>query len=191
MKLRTALQCVALIAPMVSIGADTTMQTMHDTALASPMANAPSLPIAVPESLRKNYVHLGSWLVADANAPGHGFHDVYTELSSVEAYRKTGRFPDGTTLVKEIRGIGSGTLTTGAAQWATEPGLWFVMVKDANGRFRDSPLWGDGWLWALYEAKAPTTNVATSYGEACQGCHIPAAKTDHVFVQGYPTLKRE
>ncbi len=191
MKLRIVLQCVALIAPMVSIGANNTMQTMHDNAPDSGMAKAQSLPIAVPDDLRTKYVHLGSWLVADPNAPGHGFHDVYADFNSVETYRKTGRFPDGMTLVKEIRSIGSGTLTTGAAQWATEPGVWFVMVKDAKGRFRDSPLWGDGWLWALYEAKAPTTNVATSYGEACQGCHIPAAKTDHVFIEGYPTLQRE
>ena len=189
MKIRSALLYAALIAPMVSIGANTAMQARPNSDKDRNSARPAAPPIAVPRDVRISHVHLGSWLVPDPKAPGHGFHDVYAERSSVETYRKTGHFPDGTTLVKEIRSIGSGTLTTGAAQWATEPNVWFVMVRDAKGRYRDSPLWGDGWLWALYEAKAPTVNVATSYAEACQGCHIPAAKTDHVFVEGYPSLK--
>lgn len=146
--------------------------------------------IRLPADFRLNWVHLGSWVVADAKAPGHGFHDVYARSDAVKAYRATGQFPDGTVLVKEIRKIGEGTLTTGQAQWATEPAVWFVMVKDAKGRFEGNPNWGDGWGWALYEAKDPTRNVSKSYAETCQGCHVPAASTDRVFVTGYPTLKR-
>lgn len=52
-------------------------------------------------------VHLGSWIVRDEKAPGYGFHDVYTDAKSVAAYRKTGSFPDGTVLVKEIRSVRS------------------------------------------------------------------------------------
>jgi hypothetical protein len=153
-------------------------------------ASTAGLPIAVPVDVRVNYVHLGSWIVPDASAPGHGFHDVYTQRKTVDAYRKTGKFADRTVLVKEIRKIANGALTTGAGSWATDPKVWFVMVKDAKGKHKSSPLWGDGWLWALYSASDPTHNIAVSYANDCKSCHIPAAKTDRVFIQGYPTLKK-
>lgn len=153
-------------------------------------ASTQGLPISVPHDLRATHVHLGSWIVPDAAAPGHGFHDVYAERGTVEEYRKTGAFPDGTVLVKEIRKLGQGALTTGQASWATDPAVWFVMVKDAKGKHRASPLWGDGWLWALYDAKDPKKNIAVSYKNDCQACHIPASATDRVFLQGYPTLSK-
>lgn len=162
---------------------------------AGPAASKPTpaatkgLPLHVPKDLRATHVHLGSWIVPEKGAPGQGFHDVYADARSVAAYRKDGRFPDGTLLVKEIRGIRDGALTTGHANWAGDTQVWFVMVRDEKGRYKSSPLWGDGWLWALYKADAPTTNVATSYAADCQGCHVPAAATDRVFVQGYPTLQ--
>lgn len=34
--------------------------------------------ITLPANARLNWVHLGSWVVNDADAPGAGFHDVYT-----------------------------------------------------------------------------------------------------------------
>jgi hypothetical protein len=49
--------------------------------------------------------------------------------------------------------------------------------------------WGEGCGWALYEAKAPATNVSKSFEETCKGCHVPAQQNDWVFVEGYPTLQ--
>jgi len=146
--------------------------------------------ISLPKDFRSNFVHLGSWAVADQKSASHGFHDVYAERKAVEHYRKTGKFPDGATLVKEIRKLETGPLTTGdPVHWGSNPAVWFVMVKDSKGRFPNNPLWEDGWGWAMYKADAPMKNVATSYKADCQACHIPAAQTDRVFIQGYPTLK--
>ncbi len=112
-----------------------------------------------------------------------------TEKASAEHYRKTGKFPDGATLVKEIRKLETSAMTTGdPVVWGSDAAVWFVMVKDAKGRFASNPLWGDGWGWALFKADAPAKNVAVSYAADCMGCHVPAAKTDRVFIQGYPTL---
>lgn len=144
--------------------------------------------ISLPDDFRLNWSHLGSWIVDDSEAPGAGFHDVYTQPDAVRAYRENGVFPDGAVLVKEIRGIEAKTLTTGPAQWAKDTAVWFVMVKDDEARF-DGPHWGKGWGWALFEAKNPGKNVSKSFEETCQGCHIPAKQNDWVFVEGYPTLK--
>ena len=67
--------------------------------------------ISFPNGFRSSMVHLGSWFVPEGGASG--FHDVYTEKESVETYRKTGKFPDGATIVKELRASDSGTYTTG------------------------------------------------------------------------------
>ena len=67
--------------------------------------------ISFPEGFRTSMVHLGSWYVPEGGASG--FHDVYTEQETVEAFRKTGKFPDGATLVKELRAAAAGTYTTG------------------------------------------------------------------------------
>ncbi len=144
--------------------------------------------ITLPKDFRR-WVHLGTFVVTDEKAPGYGVHDVYTQPRSVEAYKKTGKFPDGTVLVKEIRKVKSGAMTTGFANWAGEVLVWFVMVKDSRGRFPKNPIWGDGWGWALYKAEDPKKNLATDYKRDCLGCHIPAKDTDWVYVQGYPTLK--
>jgi len=62
------------------------------------------------------------------------------------------------------------------------------MVKDSKGRFPKNDLWGDGWGWALFEAKDPKKNVATDYKTDCRTCHVPARKDDWVYIRGYPLL---
>lgn len=109
----------------------------------------------------------------------------------MESYSKNGVFPDGATLVKEIRASNSGNYTTGTGVHHATGQLkqWFVMIKDSQGRFEDSPPWGDGWGWALYRSDEPTLNVATNYKSDCLGCHVPARANDWVYVEAYPILK--
>jgi hypothetical protein len=145
--------------------------------------------ISLPKDYRAKWTYLGSWAVPMKKAPGQGFHDVFTQPESVEAYKKTGKFPDGTVLVKEIRKIDAGKMTTGQAYWAGDIASWFVMIKDGKGRFKNNPNWGNGWGWALFNAKDPNKNVSTNFQTDCIGCHIPAKNTDWVYIQGYPTLK--
>ena len=147
--------------------------------------------IRLPADFRLSMVHLGSWFVPDGEASG--FHDVYTEKETVEVYRKTGKFPDGATLVKELRASEAADYTTGKGVSHATGGLkqWFVMIKDTQGRFEQNPLWGNGWGWALYRPDDPGTNIATDYKTDCLGCHVPAEATDWVYTQAYPTLTTE
>jgi hypothetical protein len=147
--------------------------------------------ISFPDGFRTSMVHLGSWFVPEGAASG--FHDVYTERATAEAFRRTGKFPDGATLVKELRASNASTYTTGQnVSYATD-GLkqWFVMIKDTKGRFSDNPLWGDGWGWALYKPDDRTKNVATNYKTDCLGCHVPVKAKDWVYTEAYPTLHSE
>lgn len=145
--------------------------------------------ITLPKDFRSHWTHLGSWAVAQDGAPGQGFHDVYTQPESAAAFRKTGQWPDGAVLVKEIRAIQQGALTTGPALWAGDNKVWFVMVKDTKGRFTDNPNWGDGWGWALFDAKDRSKNASSDHRKDCMACHVPAQTTDWVYLDGYPTLR--
>jgi hypothetical protein len=147
--------------------------------------------ISFPLDFRTNMVHLGSWFVPSGGASG--FHDVYTEKKSVEVFRKTGKFPDGAVLVKELRASKSGNYTTGeGVNYATKDiKQWFVMVKDVKGRFANNPLWGDGWGWALYKPDNKAKNVATDYKTDCLGCHVPVKDKDWIYTEAYPTLNSQ
>ncbi len=145
--------------------------------------------ISLPKDYRATWSYLGAFVVPAEKAPGYGFHDVFTQPDTVTAYKKTGKYPDGAVLVKEIRKVRSGKMTTGDASWAGDIIAWFVMVKDQKGRFKGNPNWGDGWGWALFEAKNPEQNVSKDYQKDCIPCHIPAKQNDWTYIEGYPTLR--
>jgi cytochrome c len=147
--------------------------------------------ISLPPDYREKFPHMGTWAVAKkADTPVFEMHNVYAPLKDIEAYRRDGKFPDGAVLVKEITNASSDKLTTGESAWATNIKVWFVMVKDAKGRFPGNDLWGDGWGWALFEAKDPKRNVATDYKTDCKICHIPAKNDDWLYVRGYSILAK-
>jgi cytochrome c len=145
--------------------------------------------ISLPADYREKFLHLGTWAVATTpDKPVKELHNVYTRPEDIEAYHKKGKFPDGAVLVKEITNVGSDQMTTGQSTWSKDIKIWFVMVKDSKGRFPKNDLWGDGWGWALFEAKDAKRNVATDYRTDCRTCHVPAKKDDWVYVRGYPLL---
>ena len=145
--------------------------------------------IHFPGKIRDGWVHLGSWGSADLHSADPGQHDVYTQPESLQAYRETGKFPDGAVLVKAVRKIESAYMTTGPVTWAGDEVLWFVMIKDAKGRFPGNENWGEGWGWALFNAGATEKNASTNFRVTCLGCHISARETDWIYVQGYPELR--
>ena len=145
--------------------------------------------IEFPTDFRTTMAHLGSWFVPSGGASG--FHDVYTEKENIEFYRLNGIFPDGATLVKELRASKVGSYTTGEGVHHSTDGLkqWFVMVKDSQNRFTENPLWGDGWGWALFKPDQPGKNLTTDYKTDCLGCHIPAKGNDWLYTEAYPILE--
>ena len=148
--------------------------------------------ISLPKDFRTWYF-LGTWGVAtdeDDGVGSKGIHNVYTQPETVSAFRTTGKFPDGAVLVKELLKAKTDTMTTGEISYAIETEGWFIMIKDTDGRFKDNPLWGDGWGWALFNADKPTETVTEDFKTDCIPCHVPAKQDDWVYVRGYPALKK-
>jgi len=164
----------------------------------TPSSNTPEAAVVdgngnlhVPDAYRTTYQFLGSWAVAvDQGLGSKELHVVYASPGSVAAYRKDGRFPDGTVLVKEVFQATTRAMTTGTVSHAETLKGWFVMVKENNGRYPDNKLWGDGWGWSWFDAANPSKTTSTDYKTACLSCHVPARASDWIYVDGYPQLKR-
>lgn len=148
--------------------------------------------IHLPEDYRLKWTHLGSWYIEGTTAEGGGnIHDVYTEPETVSEFRKTGKWPQGATIVKEIRSARQGKMTTGQVHWDGEIAQWFVLVRDNKNTFPGNANWGRGWGWGLFSIKDPKKNISTDYKIDCLGCHIPAEKTNWIYQQGYSTLNEK
>ena len=142
---------------------------------------APNGDISLPSvDYRRDWALLGVWVV-NGDDDAEGMHNVYTQRSVVDVYRETGKFPHGAVLIKELVSTTSGDFTTGRISLTNEVNGWFVMIKDTKNSFPDNALWGNGWGWAYFEAKAPSVRVTKNYKSECLACHVPAKDTDWIY----------
>lgn len=137
---------------------------------------------------RTEWTTLGTFSIA-GDEEAEGMHVVYTQPGVAQHFRATGMFPDGAVLIKELLSTRTEDLTTGTVSYAAERSGWFVMIKDAKGRFEENSLWGHGWGWAYFDVAERTTPVTTNYKAECMACHVPAQATDWVYTRGYPVLE--
>jgi hypothetical protein len=144
----------------------------------------------VPADYRTTYQFLGTWAVAEDQGQGSKqIHVVYASPGTIAAYRKSGRFPEGAVLVKEVYAAETGEMTTGAVSHEQTLKGWFVMMRDSSNSHPGNRLWGDGWGWSWFDATNPLKTTSTDYKVDCQSCHVPAKATAWIYVQGYPPLK--
>lgn len=180
------------ISAMVAIAAHGQMDTTASSA--APIVEAvvdAAGNLRVPDAYRSTYQSLGSWAVAADQAQGSKeLHVVYASPGTIAAYRKDGRFSDGSVLVKEVFQAATASMTTGTVSHAQSLKGWFVMVKDSGNTHPGNKLWGDGWGWSWFDAANPSKTTSTDYKTNCLPCHVPAQTSDWVYVGGYPPLKR-
>lgn len=147
--------------------------------------------ISLPSDFETTFVNVGTVAVEKkSEEPVMELHGTYTRKEDLAAFKLDGKFSDGAILVKEVRAVTNSKLTTGAASYGANIKVWFVMVKDAKGRFPNNELWGDGWGWALFNGDDRNKQVAVNYRTECRSCHEPVRNTDWVYYQCYPELTK-
>ena len=133
----------------------------------------------MPSDYRTAYQFLGRWAVAVDQGPGSKeIHVVYASPGAAAAYRKNGRFTDGSVLVKEVFETTTGAMTTGTVSHAQTLKGWFVLMKDSKNSHPGNKLWGNGWGWSWFDAGNPSKTTSTDYKQDCLPCHEPARATD-------------
>lgn len=111
------------------------------------------------------------------------FHDVYIDHKSFNVYKKTGKFPDGTILVKELVSVGAKKAASGDGYFPGEFNGIAAAVKDSK-RFAKEP--GN---WAYFSFGAGKNTAEAQPTAACNKCHQDNAGEDWVFTQFYPVLR--
>jgi hypothetical protein len=156
--------------------------------VAQPLADGPRFndgrELLLPKDYRQ-WVFLSSGLgmtygpVAQANQGDPLFDNVFVNPSSYRGFLETGRWPDHTMFVLEVRrSAGKGSINNGG-HFQTEVAAVEAAVKDES-RFPQK--------WAYFgfgrgEKAAPLP--ATS---SCNSCHRQNAAVENTFVQFYPEL---
>jgi len=145
----------------------------------------------------ETWVYLGSPLTPNAQNNGRAnfpeFHNVYIEPGSYAIYKKTGVFPEGTILFKELQLTqppathpdGSREEPSGRGYFPGKLNGADVAVKDSK-RYAATKGWGY-YNFHHYEPKAAQASLRPA--AECSSCHEAGAKKDFVWVQFYPRLQ--
>src|SRR5262245_4596869 len=142
--------------------------------------------VFVGEPLTPNALNGGK-----ANFPE--YHNVYIEPGSYEIYKKTGEFPDGTIMFKELQLTLPGENPDGSRTEPSGRGYFPGAFNGGDATVKDTKRYADTGGWGYYkfnhhEPKAPTATVQPR--DKCAFCHIASAKKDEVWTQFYRLLDR-
>jgi hypothetical protein len=109
------------------------------------------------------------------------FDNVFVNPSAYQAFLQTGRWPDGTVLVLEVRAAQSkGSINQGGHFQAGAMGIE-THVKDAK-RFPRR------WAFFGFRQGENQSEPPAAETSSCYTCHEPNGAVDTTFVQFYPTL---
>jgi len=147
--------------------------------------------LVLPERYRE-WVFLSSGLgmTYGPNAPAPGaplrFDNVFVNPPAYREFLRTGRWPEGTVLLLEIRASQSKGSINQHGQFQTGAVALEAHVKDSR-RFPKT----NGWAFAGFEEREgrfSTTAKIIPPGNRCEECHSQKGAVDATFVQFYPEL---
>lgn len=135
----------------------------------------------------------------DGRAPFPEFHAVYIDPESWAHWKKTGKFREGTILIKELISVGSKAATSGKGYFMGEY-LGLEATIKSSKRFPDEP---GNWAYFSFTIGespmmvmdkpvrgGPLKGSAAAFPAAsCNSCHDASAGDDWVFTQYYPVLR--
>jgi hypothetical protein len=114
------------------------------------------------------------------------FHNVYINPTAFREWQKSGTFPEGTVMVKELTSVGAKQATSGNGYFEGEFTGLEMSIKDTK-RF---PAVGKGWAYFSFGHKYPLKKeTAANAFTSCAQCHVLNAASDMVFTQYYPVLR--
>ena len=140
----------------------------------------------------RSWVFVGTPLTPNdmnnGKAPFPEFHNVYIDPQSYDEYKATGKWRDGTILVKELVSVGSKAAASGNGYFMGDYIGLEATIKSSK-HFPDEP--GN---WAYFSFTTPPDedlkNMAAPFTtNMCNSCHAASAKDDFVFTQYYPVLR--
>lgn len=196
--MKSKTRSVAAIAATLAItlaGLGTYQLARAQSAIASGAVIGEGNVTSIPEGFR-NWTFLGAPLTPNGLNDGAAgfpeFHHVYIHPDALAEFERTGVFPEGTTIVKELVLLHEGAYEDGSRDEPSGRGFFArnfagidMMVKDSQ-RFPDTNGWG---FFNFGHHEPPYAESATAApAEECAACHAGNATTEMVFGKFYPIL---
>ena len=180
-----AVTAVVTVVAMIGLSAPASAQMAKSSAISFDGDGA----LIRPEGYRE-WVYVGTPLTPNDMNKGKAsfpeFHNIYIDSSSWTAFKKTGKYQDGTTLVKELIDVGSKRAPSGKGYFMGDFIGLEVAMKDTK-RFKDEP---GNWAYFSFGHKYPLAEKSKMQPAAnCNACHEASAAEDWVFSQYYPVLR--
>jgi hypothetical protein len=179
---------------MVLLGIIGLLRWLTTASAAQPQQNQPAEftadgKLKEPAGYRK-WVYVGEVVTPNDMNGGEAsfpeFHAVYMDPESFAHFEKTGKFRDGTVVVKELSSVGSKKAPSGNGYFQGEFTGLETAIKDSN-RFKDEP---GNWAYFSFGHTYPLKKEAAANPTAtCNACHQASAKLDWVFTQYYPVFR--
>jgi hypothetical protein len=116
-----------------------------------------------------------------AAADHHAFDNVFVNPEAWRAFLATGRWPDQTMLVLEVRGA------EGKSSINQRGNFQGTAVRGLEVHVKDPARFAGGWAFFGFPGGATTAKVIPAT-ENCYSCHRDHGAVDTTFVQFYPTL---
>src|SRR5216683_3889832 len=122
------------------------------------------------------------------------YHHVYIEQKNVDAYLKTGEFPEGTVIVKELTRVLNPTFPDSSRKEPSGRGYFNGVYNGIDMSIKDSKRFAktNGWgffTFGHHPMPYEKTSAERPVSE-CAGCHIAnVAATDMTWIQFYPLLR--
>ena len=143
-----------------------------------------------PDVSYREWVYIGTPLTPNAlnppEAPFPEFHNVYIYPSDFDHWKRTGTFPDGTVIIKELVLVGATQAVSGKGYFMGEFTCLEAAIKDSE-RFKDEPGF---WAYFSFGHSYPLADSSQAFpAPACNACHAASAADDFVFTQFYPVLR--
>lgn len=192
---RLLLTCLATGAASICLLASRVAVFAQDGSAKTPEAETPKYTadgqlIAFTPDIYREWIYVGTPLTPnelnDDDAPFPEFHNVYISPAAWHEWKKTGTYPEGTVMVKELASVGAKKATSGNGYFEGEFRGLEMSVKDTK-RF---PAEAKGWGYFSFGHKYPLkTQTAANQFTSCAQCHVANAASDMVFTQYYPVLR--
>jgi len=121
-----------------------------------------------------------SYTPDQASASQHVFDNVFADPEAYKAFVETGRWPDKTILVLEIR-------TAQSKESINQGGNFQGSVRAVEVHVKDTSRFKDGWAFFSFPHSGSPGQLFPRTA-ACYSCHEAHGAVDTTFVQFYPTL---
>lgn len=207
----TAVSAVALSVAILQLPSEMTLaeedMSMTDNGMSMDAADGGYKPeftmngeLKLPDdAIWRNWRYIGTPLTPNALNNGEAafpeFHSVYVEPNTFDYWQRTGEFPDGAVLAKELTRIldvdamadGSTLQVSGRGYFMSDFSGFEIMHKSAK-QFPDQP---GNWGFFSFGHHAPPYDASAKLlpVETCNACHAENATQDYVFTKFYPVLR--